>query len=475
MFGGTGDLMRRKLLPALFQLGQGNQLPARYQILAVAREAGMDDFRFREWAAQVLADANLSDAGTRRAWCAARLHYQGVNGTSIADYMALAARIAEIERAEGLPGNRVLYLALPPPVFPGAIDALAQAGLAHSPGWTRVLIEKPFGHDLASAQHLNALLHRHFDETQAYRVDHYLAKDTVQNLLAFRFGNALFETSWNREHIKSVQLTVAEAGSVERRAAYYEKAGALRDIVQNHLTQLLTLTAMEVPAAFDAEGIRQEKIKVLRSVLPIADDAVVFGQYTGGGQSGGALAGYREEVGVAPDSLVDTFVALRLYIENWRWQGVPFYLRTGKRLTRRSTQIVIEFREPPIALFRTIDCCSPHTNLLSIKLQPDEGFNLSFDVKSPGNRFTLETRHMEFRYAEAFGTALSAGYETLLLDVLAGDQMLFVHADETEASWRLYEPLLQRETAPYPYPAGSWGPAAADTLLAGSGTAWSNR
>jgi glucose-6-phosphate 1-dehydrogenase len=475
MFGATGDLMRRKLLPALFQLAAGHFLPKHYRIIGIARAAGMTDASFRAWAAQVLADAGIADDAARRRWCDAHLHYQCFSGSEATDFARLAARIDEVERAADLPGNRVLYLALPPQAFPLAIGALAQAGLAHSRGWTRLLVEKPFGHDLASARHLNELLHRHFDETQVYRIDHYLAKETVQNLLAFRFGNALFESAWNREHIKSVQLTVAESLGVEGRAAYYEKAGALRDIVQNHLTQLLTLTAMEVPAAFDADSIRQEKIKVLRSLQPIAADAVVFGQYAAGGQSGASLPGYREEPGVAGDSAVDTFVALRLAIENWRWQGVPFYLRTGKRLTRRSTQIVIEFREPPIALFRAIDCCTPHTNLLSIKLQPDEGFNLSFDVKSPGNRFTLETRHMEFRYAEAFGAALSAGYETLLLDVLEGDQTLFVHADETEASWRLYEPWLQRAAPPEAYPAGSWGPAAADRLVAASGATWCNR
>jgi len=475
MFGATGDLMRRKLLPALFQLAQGDQLPERYRILGVARDAGMDDARFCAWAAQVLADAGLADEETRRRWCASRLHYQGFVDAGAADYRALATRIAEIERSDDLPGNRVLYLALPPQVFTATINALAEAGLARSGGWTRVLIEKPFGHDLASACHLNVQVHRHFDEAQVYRIDHYLAKETVQNLLAFRFGNALFESSWNREHIKSVQLTVAEAIGVEGRAAYYEEAGALRDIVQNHLTQLLTLTAMEVPAAFDAESIHHEKIKVLRSVLPIGSDAAVFGQYAPGGQSGRPLAGYREEPGVAADSTVDTFVALRLAIENWRWQGVPFYLRTGKRMTRRSTQIVIEFRGPPIALFRSLDCRPPHTNLLAIRLQPDEGFDLSFEVKSPGDHFTLDTRHMEFRYAEAFGAALSAGYETLLLDVLEGDQTLFVHAEETEAAWQLYEPLLRRATPPHPYPAGSWGPAAADGLLAASGGTWSNR
>lgn len=478
MFGATGDLMRRKLLPALFQLAEDGLLPPRYQILGVARELQMDDPGFRLWVSQALADAGLARGQAPQRWCNGCLHFHSIADGGAADYRELAARIARIEAEHELPGNRVLYMALPPQVFSATIAALAKAGLAHGKGWTRLVIEKPFGHDLASARRLNELVHRHFDETQVYRIDHYLGKETVQNLLAFRFGNALFESAWNREHIKSVQITVAEALGVERRAAYYEHAGALRDIVQNHLTQLLTLTAMEVPANFDAESIRHEKIKVLRSVLPIERSAVVFGQYArqeiAPGQQSEPLPGYRSEPGVAPDSTVETYVALRLGIENWRWQGVPFFLRTGKRLAQRLTQIVIEFRGPPVALFRSLDCCLPHTNQLAINLQPDEGFTLSFDVKSPGNSYTLQTRHMQFRYAEAFGTELSAGYETLLLDVLQGDQTLFVHADETEASWRLYNPLLRRHALREPYPAGSWGPAAADRLIAASGGAWSN-
>lgn len=543
MFGATGDLMRRKLLPALFQLAEDGLLPARYQILGVARESGMDDARFRRWVRQALADAGLAHGKAPRRWCEDCLHFDTVGDGSAADYQALAARIALIEATHALSGNRLLYMALPPQAFPGTIAALARAGLARSQGWTRLVIEKPFGHDLTSARRLNALVHRHFGETQVYRIDHYLGKETVQNLLAFRFGNALFESAWNREHIKSVQITVAEALGVGHRAAYYERAGALRDIVQNHMTQLLTLTAMEVPAAFDAESIRHEKVKVLRSVLPIGRDAVVFGQYAAqqtppghaelkappGDATPPILSGvatrqtrpgnvrpqactadavrqlgadqttpprpagrarrkvgaadtapaasfpaYREEPGVAADSTAETYVALRLAIENWRWQGVPFYLRTGKRLARRMTQIVIEFRGPPVALFRSIDCSPPHTNRLAINLQPDEGFTLSFEVKSPGNSYALQTRHMQFRYAEAFGASLSAGYETLLLDVLEGDQTLFVHADETEASWRLFAPLLRRHAVREPYAAGSWGPTAADRLIAVAGGAWNN-
>jgi glucose-6-phosphate 1-dehydrogenase len=364
-----------------------------------------------------------------------------------------------------------MYLALPPNAFPGTIEGLGNAGLNRSRGWTRLAIEKPFGRDLASARRLNLLVHRYFDESQVYRGDHYLGKESVQNLLAFRFGNALFESAWNRDHIRNVQITVAEELGVESRGAYYEETGALRDMMQNHLTQLLTLTAMEVPAAFEADSIRAEKVKVLRSVAPLNAEAVVFGQYGAGRVGRKALPAYRDAPDVAAKSKVETFVAMRVEIENWRWQGVPFFLRTGKRLARRVTEIAINFRSPPVALFRSIDAATPHTNVLLITLQPDEGFELSFEVKSPGDQFTLQTQRMQFRYAEAFGT-LSTGYETLLLEVMQGDQTLFVHADETEAAWQLYTPLLRRPPQLHSYRAGGWGPAAAERLVRAAGTTW---
>ena len=477
ILGGTGDLMRRKLLPALFYLANNKLLPGKHAILGVARDPNLTDARFRRWARKILADAGLSARLGTRNWCDGCLHYQAVDETSAADYQALAARIASIEHGSGIHGNRVLYLALPPGAFSAAIESLAEAGLNRSQGWTRLVIEKPFGRDLASARRLNALVHKHFDEKQVYRIDHYLAKETVQNLLAFRFGNGLFESAWNRDHVKSVQITVAEELGIEGRAGYYEQSGALRDIVQNHLTQLLTLIAMEVPAALEADSIRFEKVKVLRSAAPIRHRDVVFGQYTRGRLNDRRVPGYRDEPGVAAISATETFVAMRLQIENWRWQGVPFYLRTGKRLPRRVTQIAIHFRSPPVALFPSIvgraSRTSARTNALVITLQPDEGFDLSFEVKTPGEHFTLQTQRMTFRYAEAFGT-LSAGYETLLLDVLQGDQTLFVHADETEAAWRLYTPFLRKRSPPRFYPAGSWGPAAADRLVQLSGDAWEN-
>jgi glucose-6-phosphate 1-dehydrogenase len=473
VFGATGDLMRRKLIPALFRLGHGKLMPDPFRILGVSRGADIDDAKFRDWIRDALVEGKFADAAAAAAWAAAHADYQPIGSGESGDFTALQHRIEAIEREHRLPGNRIHYLALPPSAFPPTIEALGAAGLNHSAGWTRLVIEKPFGRDLASAVELNHLVHTHFDESQVYRIDHYLGKETVQNLLAFRFGNALFESAWNRDHIASVQITVAEALGVESRAAYYEQAGALRDMVQNHLTQLLTLTAMEVPTAFEADSIRFEKVKVLRSLATLKADAVIFGQYAGGEIDGTKVQGYREEPGVEPDSRVETFVAMRLAIENWRWQGVPFYLRTGKRLPRRVTQIVIEFRMPPVALFRAMSDAGPTTNVLTIALQPDEGFDLSFEVKSPGEPFRLQSEHMQFRYPSAFGE-LSEGYDTLLLDVIEGDQTLFVHADETEASWRFYQPLLDGGRRVEPYWAGSWGPAAA-SLFTGNGGEWLTR
>ncbi len=462
IIGATGDLARRKLFPALFQLMEDGLLSSRCRILGVARDERMTGERFRALAR--LALKGLSSATRIRRWCASVLHYQTIAETTADGYRQLAGRIAQLDRLHGLGGNRVLYLALPPAAVESTIEALGAAGLARSRGFTRLVIEKPFGHDLASARRMNALAHRYFDETQIYRIDHYLGKESVQNLLAFRFGNALFEQAWNRDHIASVAINVAEELGVEKRAASYEQTGALRDMVQNHLTQLLTLTAMEVPAAFNADSIRFEKVKVLRSVAPIRPSAVVFGQYGPGRIRRKRLLGYRQEPGVAQASITETFVAMRLAIDNWRWQGVPFYLCTGKRLARRSTVITIGFRSPPVALFRSVDGCATHANALAITLQPNEGFDLSFEVKSPGEQFTLQTQHMDFRYAEVFGDSLASGYDTLLLDVVQGDQTLFVHADETEASWRLYTPLIGKVRPLHFYAAGSTGPSAVAQL-----------
>ncbi|MGH7504464.1 MAG: glucose-6-phosphate dehydrogenase [Longimicrobiales bacterium] len=474
IFGGTGDLARRKIAPALVRLRAGGLLPEPTAVLGIARDAEMNDESYRALIETALADAGI-DEETRRSWCEKCLHYQPIRDGTPEDYRALTARIVDVERAHGLGGNRILYLALPPAVFPQTIEALGECGLDEGLGWTRLVIEKPFGRDLNSAHALNQLVHRWFDESQVYRIDHYLGKETVQNLLVFRFANPIFESVWNRDRVESVHITVAETIGVGSRAGYYDRAGALRDMVQNHLTQLLTLVAMEGPAAFRADDIRTEKIKVLRAIEPISPDDAVFGQYTAGAADGEEMAGYRDEHGVADTSPTPTYAAIALRIGNWRWQGVPFFLRTGKRLAERLTRIVVAFREPPVALFGTqAGCRTPRSNRLAITLQPNEGFELRFEVKTPGPGIDVTTQRLRFAYAEAFGR-LPEAYETLLLDVAEGDPTLFVHADEVEASWQLYEPLLDRDVMPEPYPAGSWGPAAAEALVHGDGEGWERR
>ena len=338
-------------------------------------------------------------------------------------------------------------------------------------GWKRLVIEKPFGKNLASAQELNGVLHQHFEESQVYRIDHYLGKETVQNLLVFRFANPVFESLWNRDRVESVEITVCESLGVEKRAGYYDKSGALRDMVQNHLTQLLTLTAMEVPAAFEADAIRDEKVKVLKSIAPLDPEYVIMGQYEEGHVEDEKVVGYLEEEGVPADSQTETFVALRVMIDSWRWQGVPFYLRTGKRMDDRLTKIVVNFRSAPISLFPRHRNQQPKPNRLILTLQPNEGFELGFEVKSPGQDMTTQTQRLSFEYGEVFGP-LQEGYETLLFDVITDDQTLFVRSDEVEMSWSLYEPLLEAEFPIYNYESGSWGPQEAHFMLAKAGHRW---
>ncbi len=468
IFGGSGDLTRRKLLPSLYRLIAENQFGHRCIVLSVGTGEG-DDGSYRRWARDALGDAGVT--GEQLAdWCDTCVHYQPISGDPDS-YRVLRNRIEELELELGLPGNRVFYLALPPRVFPIAIAELGEAGLNRSPGWTRVVIEKPYGRDLASAQELNRVVHRHFDESQVYRIDHYLGKATVQNLLIFRFANDLFESSWSRDRVKNVQILVAEDLGVEGRADYYDRAGAVRDMVQNHLTQVLTLVAMEPPSSLDAEQIRDEKVKVIRAIAPLDPEDVVLSQYTAGTIHGLEVPGYREEPGVPPDSTSETGAALRLWINNWRWQGVPFYVRTGKRLPERLTQIVVTFREPPVRLFHMGETCDTNSNVLVIRLQPDEGFELFIDVKSPADGLKLERLPLDFRYEHAFGPMPSA-YQTLIQDVLMGDQTLFVRADEAEAAWELYDPIIENHSAVLPYAAGSRGTEAARQLVQREGNAW---
>ena len=449
IFGATGDLARRKLIPAFYEMQQREGLGTSSVVLGVGRGT-MTDHEFRDLTADALRAVGMDDEALM-SWCRECVHYQSISH----GYEALASRIADLETAAQ---NRAFYLALPPGAVEATVEGLASAGLNESDGWTRLVLEKPFGTDAASAQALNGLVHRSFSEEQVYRIDHYLGKDTVQNLLVFRFANALFEGAWNRDRIEEVQITVAESLGVEGRVEYYDRSGALRDMVQSHLTQLLTLVAMEPPVRIDADAIRDEKVKVLSAIRPIDASRVVRGQY--GGADG--MAGYESELGQSSDT--DTYVALELFIDTWRWEGVPFRLRTGKRLPSRSTSIAIVFREAPISLFGPTGSAHAQANVLVFSLQPDQGFCLYFDVKRPGEGTELERVPFTYSYEEAFGRFPDA-YETLLADVIEGDQTLFVRADEVEQSWAIYDGLIQSGESPDRYPAGSWGPSAADALV----------
>jgi glucose-6-phosphate 1-dehydrogenase len=456
VFGVTGDLVRRKLLPALYRLSHESKLGEQLKILGVSRSA-MDDQGFRTMARTALETRNVDSNQRIGNWCEQHLHYCWLPQWAPDQFQILATRIREVESRCDLPGNRIFYLALPPQVFPPAIGGLGDAGLNRSRGWTRLVVEKPFGRDLASAQQLNTLVHRYFAETETYRIDHYLGKETVQNILIFRFANPIFETVWNRDRVESVQISVAEEIGIEQRAGYYEHAGALRDMVQNHLTQLVTLMAMEIPSSFHPEAIRNEKVKVLDSIAPISPSDAVYGQYTEGTIKGQKVPGYLQEPGVASGSKVETFVALKLGIANWRWQGVPFYVRTGKCLPYRTTKIVVTFRCAPVSIFKPFDSCNLHCNVLIITIQPDEGFDLHFEVKTPGQPIQFQTQSLRFRYSEVF-SPLPDAYQTLLLDVVRGDPTLFVRSDWVESSWRLYDSLVQEPPMLYPYAAGTWGP-----------------
>ena len=461
IFGATGDLTARKLLPALFHLVE--QSDRKVVILGVAT-TDLDDDGFRAAARDALAAAGFDDQRTA-AWCDDRVHYEPLGRDG---YDNLAERIRSLEEHHGLPGNRVFYLALPPRVFPTAITSLGEAGLSHSKGWTRLVIEKPFGRDLDSACTLNEVVHGHFDESQVYRIDHYLGKETVQNLLVFRFANPIFEASWNRDRISRVEITVAESLGVGTRGGYYDGAGAVRDMLQSHLTQVLTLVGMQAPVSMSAEAIRAEKIKVLRAIQSIRPENVVLGQYTAGTIAGETLPAYRDLDGVAEASVTPTYAAVRFQVDNWHWQGVPFILRTGKAMAERTTQIAVTFRPPPVCLFHSIpDDCVSHSDVLYLTLQPDEGFRLEIEVKAPGEPGGLRTIPLHFAYEEEFGQVPEA-YETLLRDVIQGDQTLFVHSDEVEESWRLFDPIVQADLPVHDYPAGSWGPTEAAALLDGA-------
>jgi glucose-6-phosphate 1-dehydrogenase len=473
IFGASGDLTRRKLLPAIYNLAESGHLPDQFAILGVARpQIDVETFRtqMRERVREA-EDDRLEPSKWKQ--IEERLSYISGQFDDQALYEAIGLELRRIFARHHTPPNCLFYLAIPPNLFATVVKRLAEAGSTREDeGWRRVIIEKPFGYDLASARALNAELSAAgLRESQIYRIDHYLGKETVQNILAFRFANGIFEPTWNRRYVDHVQMTVAEDVGVENRGAYYDRAGALRDMVQNHMFQLMTLVAMEPPISFKADAVRDEKVKVLHAMTRLTPEdvrrKVVRAQYEG----------YRQERDVSPTSRTETYVALELLIDNWRWAGVPFYLQTGKRLPRRMTEIAVQFKPAPFTLFRETAVARTNPNVLRLRIQPEESICLSFDAKVPGPLERLETVNMDFSYAKHFKVEPSTGYETLLFDAMAGDQMLFHRMDMVEAGWQAVQPILDAWSAdrrsPLPtYRQGTWGPPEADVLIERAGRQW---
>jgi glucose-6-phosphate 1-dehydrogenase len=484
LFGASGDLAKRKVIPAMYDLAAHNTLGPHYAIVGFARSP-MTDESFRATTGEAAKEMSEIGPIDPAKWSefASNLYYHAGEYGSPDDFAKLASRVTQIESEKGLSGNRLFYLSTPPEVYPHIIEQLGRAGLARpkSDGhWVRIIIEKPFGRDLASAKELNKLVLGVFEESQVYRIDHYLGKDTVQNLLVLRFSNGIFEPLWNRNYVDHVQITAAETLGVERRGGFYETTGALRDMIQSHVLQLTSLVSVEPPAAFDATAVRNEKLKILQSVRPydlgMVAHGVVRGQYAAGTVDGKSVPGYRQEHGVNPTSRTETFVAAKLLIDNWRWAGVPFYLRTGKRLAKRTTEIVIQFKCAPHIVFRERKI---EPNRLVLNIQPDEGISFSFGAKRPGTEMNIGNVNMNFSYKQSFGDGSRSAYATLLSDCLRGDATLFDRGDSVEAAWAIVEPILDvwsaTKTAGVPqYPSGSWGPHESDVMLERDGRAWHN-
>ena len=483
IFGAGGDLTKRMLIPAIYNLAKGNLLPEEFAVVGVSIEPFSID-EFRERATNDIRQFATGGVDTKSwEWLVKRLYYVSGDFSDAGTYAKLKDTLCQVEKEQSTRGNVLFYLATSPEFFPVVVQNLGAAELTKQDGqkWKRVVIEKPFGHDLPSAIALNHAVNEVLDEKQVYRIDHYLGKETVQNILAFRFANGIFEPVWNRRYVDHVQVTVAEELGVELRGGYYETAGALRDMVPNHIFQLITLCAMEPPISFDADAVHDEQTKILRAIQMFSPEKVldhaVRGQYGEGIINGKRVPAYRNEPHVARDSQTPTYVAMALQIDNWRWAGVPFYLRTGKRMAVRATQIVIRFRRPPLVLFRktSIDRITP--NELVINIQPDEGISLSFEAKIPGPVVRLGAVNMDFQYSDYFGTTPSTGYETLIYDCMMGDPTLFQRADMVEASWTVVQPILDVWKALPPrdfpnYAAGTWGPEQADELLRREGREW---
>ncbi len=481
IFGASGDLTQRKLVPSLYQLKQERRLPPELTIVGVARREWSDE-HFREQM-RIGIEEFSGGIGSEEIWenFAEGLFYCSGNIDDPESYEKLKSLLAELDGKRGTRGNRVFYLAVAPKFFPPAIKELGKAKMLDDSSKTRIVIEKPFGKDLGSAQVLNRTVQKVCKEEQIYRIDHYLGKETVQNLLVFRFGNTIFEPLWNRQFVDHVQITVGETVGVEERAGYYETSGALRDMVQNHLMQLMCLTAMEAPNSLDADSIRSEKVKVLQSThladLTNLEKSAIRGQYSGGWMKGKPVPGYREEEGVDPNSITPTFVAMKLLVDNWRWKGVPFYLRTGKRLPKKVTEITIQFREVPLLIFQSAaQQITP--NVLTMRIQPDEGIALKFEAKRPGPELRTRSVNMDFSYGSSFGMATADAYNRLLLDCMLGDQTLFTRGDEVEEAWRIVSPALSAWEQPSDpdlipeYEAGIWQPKEAELLINSDGRSW---
>ena len=491
VFGASGDLTRRKLVPALYSLDKRGLLPEKFSLIGVARRP-MGDEAFRSGLQEAL--RQFTDDG--QDWDRLRnVHYFQSNYADRGSFEELAALLNRVDQEQGIGGNRLFYLATPPEAYATITALLGEVGLGGDwkGGYSRIVVEKPFGRDLSTARDLNVRMHKVFNEEQIFRIDHYLGKETVQNILVFRLANGIFEPIWNRQYVDNVQISIAEDIGLEGRGLYYEESGALRDMLQNHLLQLLSLVAMEPPASFDADAVRDEKVKLLHAIRPFdaqsARANVVRGQYAAGRIGGKAVPGYREESGVAQDSQTETYAAMKLLIDNWRWAGVPFYVRTGKRLQRRATEVAVTFRPAPHSAFRHTGTGALEANQLVLHIQPDEGIGLRFGAKLPGPAIKIQEVDMNFSYG-AFQAQRPEAYERLLLEAALGDSTLFTRRDEVEAAWALMTPVLEawgrvdtpagmaggsvgnREVPLCPYPAGGWGPPEADALIERDGRQW---
>ena len=484
IFGATGDLTHRKLLPALYDLALEHPLPAGFSVVGFARRPYSDD-QFREQALESINQYCRQKPVNPQIWesFASGIYYLQSDFHDVKGYEKLATLLNTIDQQRGTSGNRIFYLSTPPSQYPEIIHNLGVVGLnKNRKGWTRIIIEKPFGHDLASARELNRQVAKVFKEEQVYRIDHYLGKETVQNILVFRLANGIFEPVWNRRYVDHVQIIVAENIGLEGRGAYYEEAGAIRDMVQNHAMQLLSLVAMEPPITFEADAVRDEKVKVLHALQPLIGQDVaknmIRAQYGPGWVSGHQVVGYREEPGVSPRSTRETYVAMKVFIDSWRWAGVPFYLRTGKHLPKRVTEIAIQFKQAPLMIFKRSEAYGQvEPNVLTLRIQPDEGISLKFGAKVPGTEMQIRSVNMDFFYGSSFVREQPEAYERLLLDCMLGDSTLFTRIDEVEAAWTFIQGILDEWQDQPPetvltYDSGSWGPQAADEFIWRDGRRW---